>query len=42
MADKNITIYDVAKTANTSLTTVSRVLNHPEKVSKQTKDKILK
>ncbi len=42
MADKNITIYDVAKTAKTSLTTVSRVLNHPEKVSPETKKKILR
>jgi len=35
-------IYDIAGTAGVSLATVSRVLNHPEKVKKATRDKVLK
>lgn len=42
MADKTITIYDIAEKADVSLTTVSRVFNHPEKVKKETMDKILR
>ena len=35
-------IYDIAGTAGVSLATVSRVLNHPDKVKKSTRDKVLK
>lgn len=35
-------IYDIAGTAGVSLATVSRVLNHPEKVKKATREKVLK
>ena len=35
-------IYDIAGTAGVSLATVSRVLNHPEKVKKATRDKVLR
>ncbi|MGL4949054.1 MAG: LacI family DNA-binding transcriptional regulator [Anaeroplasmataceae bacterium] len=38
----NVTIYDVAGAAKVSLATVSRVLNNPEKVNKETKEKVLK
>lgn len=34
------TVLDVAKQANVSIVTVSRLLNHPQKVSKKTADKI--
>lgn len=37
-----IKIYDIAGSAGVSLATVSRVLNHPEKVKKATRDKVLK
>ncbi len=36
------TIYDVAGAAKVSLATVSRVMNNPEKVNKQTRDKVLR
>ena len=42
MNNKKVTIYDVAKRANTSLTTISRVLNDPEKVKVKTRNRILK
>lgn len=42
MADKNITIYHVSERADVSLTTVSRVLNHPEKVKPETREKVLR
>jgi DNA-binding LacI/PurR family transcriptional regulator len=35
------TIYDVAHATNLSITTVSRVLNNPEKVSKATREKVM-
>ncbi|MDD3383022.1 MAG: LacI family DNA-binding transcriptional regulator [Bacilli bacterium] len=35
-------IYDVAGAAGVSLATVSRVLNHPEKVKEATRDKVLR
>ncbi len=35
-------IYDIAGAAGVSLATVSRVLNHPEKVKKATRDKVLR
>lgn len=35
-------IYDVAGAAGVSLATVSRVLNHPEKVKEATRDKVMK
>ncbi|WP_026390221.1 LacI family DNA-binding transcriptional regulator [Haploplasma axanthum] len=38
----NATIYDVAGAAGVSLATVSRVLNNPEKVKKETRDRVLK
>lgn len=38
---KKPTIYDVAKRAGVSITTVSRVLNAPEKVSTETREKVL-
>lgn len=37
----NVTIYDVAGAAKVSLATVSRVLNNPEKVNPDTRDKVL-
>lgn len=37
----NITIYDVAGAAKVSLATVSRVMNNPEKVNPETRDKVL-
>ena len=37
-----IKIYDVAGSAGVSLATVSRVLNHPEKVKPATRDRVLK
>jgi len=36
-----VTVYDVAKKAGVSITTVSRVLNSPEKVNKATRARIL-
>ncbi len=36
------TIYDVAGAAKVSLATVSRVMNNPEKVNKETRDKVLR
>lgn len=38
----NITIYDVAGAAKVSLATVSRVLNNPEKVNVETREKVLR
>lgn len=37
-----ITIYDVAGKANVSLATVSRVMNNPEKVNPETREKVLR
>ena len=37
-----IKIYDIAGSAGVSLATVSRVLNHPEKVKKATRDKVMR
>ena len=37
-----VTIYEVALAARVSLATVSRVLNNPEKVKEDTKDRVLK
>ena len=42
MAKTKATIYNVAMRANVSLATVSRTLNNPEKVKKETRDKVLK
>ena len=36
------TIYDVALGAKVSLATVSRVLNNPEKVKPETRDRVMK
>ncbi len=38
----NTTIYDVAGAAKVSLATVSRVMNNPEKVNPETRDKVLR
>ena len=35
-----VKIYDVAGAAGVSLATVSRVLNHPEKVKPETREKL--
>ncbi|MFA6611143.1 MAG: LacI family DNA-binding transcriptional regulator, partial [Bacilli bacterium] len=35
-------IYDIAGAAGVSLATVSRVLNHPEKVKETTRNKVLR
>ena len=37
-----VTIYNVALKADVSLATVSRVLNNPEKVKKETRERVLK
>ncbi|HOC97822.1 MAG TPA: LacI family DNA-binding transcriptional regulator, partial [Bacilli bacterium] len=39
---QQIKIYDVAGAAGVSLATVSRVLNHPEKVKAETRERVLK
>lgn len=39
--DKNPTIYDVARHAGVSITTVSRVLNDPDKVNTKTQKRVL-
>jgi len=39
---KKPTIYDVAKRAGVSITTVSRILNTPDKVNSETREKVLK
>jgi LacI family transcriptional regulator len=39
--NKPPTIYDVAKRANVSITTVSRMLNTPNKVNPETRNRIL-
>ena len=38
---KKPTIYDVAKRAGVSITTVSRMLNTPEKVNSETREKVI-
>ena len=38
----NVTIYDVAGAAKVSLATVSRVLNNPEKVKPETRERVLR
>ncbi|WAG67738.1 LacI family transcriptional regulator [Clostridium estertheticum] len=38
----NLNIYDIAKEAGVSITTVSRVLNHKENISNKTKEKVEK
>lgn len=40
-ASKKPTIYDVAKHAGVSITTVSRILNTPDKVNSKTREKVL-
>ncbi len=40
-ASKKATIYDVAKHAGVSITTVSRMLNAPDKVNSRTREKVL-
>ena len=40
-ASKKPTIYDVAKHAGVSITTVSRMLNAPDKVNSKTREKVL-
>ncbi|MDF2699702.1 MAG: ccpA [Haloplasmataceae bacterium] len=41
LKDSKVTIYDVASEANVSLATVSRVLNYPEKVKPETRERVL-
>jgi DNA-binding LacI/PurR family transcriptional regulator len=41
MKTHNPTIYDVAKAANVSISTVSRVLNSPHQVSEATREKVI-
>ena len=38
----NVTIYDVAGAAKVSLATVSRVMNNPDKVNPETRERVLK
>ena len=38
----NTNIYDVAAAAKVSLATVSRVMNKPEKVNPETRDRVLR
>lgn len=40
MSKENVTVYDIAKAAKVSTSTVSRVLNHPEQVQYHTKQRI--
>ena len=42
LEDNQITIEDIARAANVGIATVSRTLNHPEIVRKDTRDKIMK
>ena len=39
--NKNPTIYDVARHAGVSITTVSRILNDPDKVNTETQKRVL-
>ena len=39
---EQIKIYDIAGAAGVSLATVSRVLNHPDKVKEATRNKVLR
>ena len=41
MNKNKVTIYEVAGKANVSLATVSRVLNYPEKVKPNTRERVL-
>lgn len=42
MKKNKVTIYEVAGKANVSLATVSRVLNYPDKVREETRERVLK
>lgn len=42
LVSRKINLNDIAKTAGVSRATVSRVINHPDKVKKSTRDKVLK
>ena len=42
MSKNTVTIYGVAGAAGVSLATVSRVLNNPEKVKKETRERVLR
>ena len=42
MAQKSISIKEIAKMANVSVATVSRVINNNGRFSKETKEKVLK
>ena len=40
LKNENYTIYDIATEAGVSIATVSRVLNHPDRVGKKTRQKV--
>lgn len=41
MKNKSLSIYDISKELNLSPATISRVMNHPDQVKKETRDRVL-